>query len=217
MSNTTKRQREEDVVAIKEEVVVEDVKEEPLGRASEAKVQRTSESQSVGDVRLAKAEFDNILREVGDSMRAKRAKYEAEKSLEESIKHKLHALANGLTISGSESEDDLEQKLQAAERVTRYYKKIYTDARDTWLPLFKITTQFVIFVKTLTGKTITIYVSGTATIEDIMDQIAHKEGIDVYLQRLIFAGKQLSMSNTCGQMNMQAESTLHLVLRIRGC
>ena len=73
-----------------------------------------------------------------------------------------------------------------------------------------------IFVKTLSGKSSTIEVQPTETVASLKRKLADKEKLPETQQRLIFSGKQLEDDKTLADYNIQKESTLHLVLRLKG-
>ena len=73
-----------------------------------------------------------------------------------------------------------------------------------------------IFIKTLSGKTMTLEVDKTDSVESVKRKIEEKEGIEVGQQRLVFGGKQLEDNYTLGDYNIENDSNIHLVLRLRG-
>ncbi|XP_042889936.1 polyubiquitin-B-like [Penaeus japonicus] len=74
----------------------------------------------------------------------------------------------------------------------------------------------LVYVKTLTGKTVTIEISPQDTVEVLKAKLEDKEGIPPDQQRIIHDGNQLEDGRTLDSYNIKSEAVLHLILRLRG-
>ena len=119
-----------------------------------------------------------------------------------------HAKFNGILFRASKLIDD-------------HYKDKIPDYLYEWLEVeakgvTEINAKLIsINVKTLTGKTINLKVAPKSSILQVKAAIQDEEGIPPEQQRLIFAGKQLENTKTLENYNIQDDSTLHQILRLR--
>ncbi|KAM0054173.1 putative Ubiquitin-like domain-containing protein [Helianthus debilis subsp. tardiflorus] len=87
--------------------------------------------------------------------------------------------------------------------------------KESMLTLMRILRGFMrLFIKTLTGKTITLEVKPSATIRDVKSKICDTEGIPVYQQRLVFKGNELDDGPTLSDYNIHNDATVDLIFKI---
>jgi ubiquitin C len=137
-----------------------------------------------------------------------------------------------VNVEGTNTVADLKEKIREKESIPADQQRLvfagknleddrvlsdYNIQKDSTVNLLlRLRGGMQVFVKTLTGRTMTINVEGVNTVAELKEKITAREGIPAEQQRLVFAGKNLEDDKVLNDYNIQKESTINLLLRLRG-
>jgi len=130
------------------------------------------------------------------------------------------------TIQDVKTKIKLDKGIRPDHQVLFYQGKPVEDTRtlsdynirdgSVLMLLIRLQGGMQLFLKTISGKTISLNVQASDTIAKVKYQIQEKEGVPPSLQRLLFSGKQLKDEHTLSHYNLMKDSTIHLVLGLGG-